>query len=1547
MELVPAAPLERGAHALTAVAIDAAGNVSVASVAAITIELPTPSEPVIETAGAVNTRRPLIAGTAEVGTEVRVLDGTTLLGTVDTAANGRWSLALTSDLTAGAHTLTATAKDKVSLTTSAPSAAVTLTVDLDAPGAPVVAALGVTSQTRPTISGTAEAGMSVTIFDGTTLLGRATATNGGTWSFVPTGALADGTHPITAVATDAAGNASAASTPVTLVVDTVAPTAPSFDALASPTNVRQPALSGRAEAGATVRVTEGGTLLGTAVVGVGGVWNFTPILALSHGPHTFSAVATDGAGNTSTPAIATVQIDAAAPATPTVQALATTAEAPLLRGTYDASDTALLTVTLDGRTYSSGTGGLVVLDRAQGLWQVAVPLAHALREGTYSVTVVAVDLAGNTATDLTSAELSIGTAVSAPVSEPTPQPASATALRVLVPNANARSLDLTQMFTDPLGRAMTFVVISMEQVTATVSGSQLRLVFPAGFVTQAVVKLQVVVDPANPAKNPTYAVNLIFDGDSDNIADGVEKIAGDLNGDGQPDSAQNAVASFPLQQSGRGAEAPKSDFMSIVIGERTPSAPGADGRGVVVDTAAKVTNVSVNPFSEFGSMPTTWAPVTPVIRFAIEGAVPQPDGSVVVVISLPAGVSPPNHIYKYGLEHAGDTVKSFFLFDFDGYTGGSLIDTNGDGKPDLARIVYRDGQRGDDDRLLNGVIVDPIVFAGPMTTTTTPAIATLVSPTNVAAPTLTGTSVAGATLKLYDGDTLLGLTTADAAGGWTFTVPVALGDGAHDLKATAIAPPAMVSAPKSLALVIDTQPPGAPTVNAVTSTSVTVRLTGTAEPGATVRSFAAAQLLGIAVADTNGAWELTATFAKGTFNVTATATDPAGNTGPSSAAAVVTVEPIIPPIVGPGGGNPTVPGVVAPVVATVTLSQLNQTFDGTAKTATVSTTPAGLAVTLTYNGNAAAPSAVGTYTVVARVTSTGFEGVATGTLTIGKAAQTIAFAAPATAIVGTPVFLPASATSGLAVTLTLVSGPATLSGNTLTAIAPGAVEVRASQPGNESFHAAADVARSIMITGTAPQIYVGTLQTGEGRRPVGDIAAVLPADGQGHLLLVAPDAGIHGAFAMVPQADGTFAVTLQADPLPASPAGRAIAAAPTTLTLQGVVRHGVLTGSIEPVGLRFSVPVAPVNGPGAALAGFYRGGALGTAPGTLHVVVSAQNQVLILAETATSTVGGLTTLSGDGTYALGVTLPTGAVTLRGSIEASGGAVTAVVARPGQPDVSFAGLSAAMMRTDRLVNLSSRARAGAGDGTLIAGFVIGGLEPQTVIVRAIGPALRAFGVGDAVANPRLRLYRDAAIVAENDEWSSGPDAAALAAGFAHVGAFALPTGSADAALLVTLPPGAYTLQVSSAAGDGDALAEIYRAGPVDGAARLVNIATRGGVSAGSPLVGGFVVSGNAPKRVLVRAVGPGLAAFGVGGVLANPRLAVFAEARMLAENDDWNLGDAAADVAAAGRAAGAFALAAGSRDAALVLTLLPGAYTAQVSGVAATSGTALVEIYELP
>lgn len=206
-----------------------------------------------------------------------------------------------------------------------------------------------------------------------------------------------------------------------------------------------------------------------------------------------------------------------------------------------------------------------------------------------------------------------------------------------------------------------------------------------------------------------------------------------------------------------------------------------------------------------------------------------------------------------------------------------------------------------------------------------------------------------------------------------------------------------------------------------------------------------------------------------------------------------------------------------------------------------------------------------------------------------------------------------------------------------------------------------------------------------------------------------------------------------------------------------------------------------------------------------------------------------------------------------------------------------------------------------------------------------------------------------VIASNQGWSISSNLVELKASMSAVGAFSLPSDSKDAALLATFQPGSYTVQVSgSDGGAGVALVEIYEA---DGAtlSKLINLSTRVKVTSDSSVViSGIVVSGLAPKKLLIRAVGPTLSNFGLTNALANPKLRIVDSANQeVASNDDWQSNANVSDITSVAAAVGAFVLPDNSKDAALLVTLQPGAYTALVESADGTPGVTLVEVYEAP
>jgi hypothetical protein len=327
---------------------------------------------------------------------------------------------------------------------------------------------------------------------------------------------------------------------------------------------------------------------------------------------------------------------------------------------------------------------------------------------------------------------------------------------------------------------------------------------------------------------------------------------------------------------------------------------------------------------------------------------------------------------------------------------------------------------------------------------------------------------------------------------------------------------------------------------------------------------------------------------------------------------------------------------------------------------------------------------------------------------------------------------------------------------------------------------------------------------------------------------------------------------------------------------------------------------------------------------------------------------GPATVSGSGVFLTG---SPGTVTIQASQSGNG-----VYAAATPVTITFQVTTAA---APLLVNLSARTLVTPGN-PIITGFVITGTAPKTVVLRGVGPTLSTFGLSPTLAHPQLTLLSaTGAVLATNTIWGG---TSALNTAFSQVGAFPLSPTSADSALMTTLAPGVYTMTVSDAVNDsgGLALAELYDASvdPTALTQKLINVSSRGQVGAGNgALVSGFVVMGSVPKNLLIRGVGPSLATYGLAGLLADPVLNVYSSSgALVATNNDWGTPVAvnasqtpatAAALTAAAAQIGAFPLIAGSKDAAVMVSLPAGSYTAQVSGNGGSTGVGLVEVYEIP
>jgi len=244
----------------------------------------------------------------------------------------------------------------------------------------------------------------------------------------------------------------------------------------------------------------------------------------------------------------------------------------------------------------------------------------------------------------------------------------------------------------------------------------------------------------------------------------------------------------------------------------------------------------------------------------------------------------------------------------------------------------------------------------------------------------------------------------------------------------------------------------------------------------------------------------------------------------------------------------------------------------------------------------------------------------------------------------------------------------------------------------------------------------------------------------------------------------------------------------------------------------------------------------------------------------------------------------------------------------------------------------------GDRVGIGGFIVTGSAPKQVLIRAIGPSLTGFGVPNALADPTLELNGPSGFITiTNDNWRDNQQAAIIATGIP-------PTNDLESAILVTLPPGPYTAIVRGKLNtSGVALVEVYDLNQA-AASKLANISTRAFVSTGDNIViAGFILGGGSvADSIIVRGIGPSLAAAGVANALADPTLELRNSngALLIADNNWQDNAAQAALITAAGLAPS------NPLEAALAATLSPGSYTALLKGVNNGTGIGLVEVYDL-
>jgi len=626
----------------------------------------------------------------------------------------------------------------------------------------------------------------------------------------------------------------------------------------------------------------------------------------------------------------------------------------------------------------------------------------------------------------------------------------------------------------------------------------------------------------------------------------------------------------------------------------------------------------------------------------------------------------------------------------------------------------------------------------------------------------------------------------------------------------------------------------------------------------------------------------------------------------------------------------------------------------------------GLPVTLSVTGPATVSGgdvvtltgAVGTVTLTASQPGNATYAAATGvsqsfavaacpTAPASPAAQTITFASiPGHTACDAPftIVYPA-ASSGLAVTLS-VTGPATVSGGNVVSFtgAVGTVVLTASQAGNSSYAAAPNVVQSFSVAACGPAGVAPVITSPHDIQSGGLSVASNVAAGTVGVPFVPYQITASGS----PTSFGALLLPpgLSVDTVTGAITGTPTVASTWFVTLQAT--NGAFTGTatliivIGPAGV---VPVVTsphdIQSGGVSVAANVEAATVGlpitpyqiTASGVPTSYDATLLPPGLSVDTGTGAITGTPSVAGTWFTTI---LATNAV-------GSGAATLIIVVAP----AVIAPQAAA--QSSQIVNFSALAFAGSGSQTLTVGFAVSG-SGKSLLVRGVGPALSTFGISNALANPFLTLNGPSGVIATNDGWQvsiGGQSLAPLIAATALVGAFPLPNGGEDSALLVTVDGGLYTASVTGPTGtSGVALAEFYDANPT-AASRLINASARFNVTGGGvPATVGFVIAGNDPKTVLILGLGPALAQYGVTAVLADPQIAIYSGGTQLASDDNWETGTStAAQISTASAQVGAVALTPGAKDAALLVTLPPGSFTVQLSGVGNTSGVALIEVFD--
>ncbi len=879
---VDTSALTDGVYTVTATALDAAGNTTTTTARTFTIDTIAPALSILAPANGaeINDSAPTISGTAEAGASVIVTIDGAPQPPVIAAADGTWSIT-SPTLDGGPHTVSVVATDAAGNASTA--ATTTFTVDIAAPAVALVAPLdGATlDDSTPTISGTAEAGASVVVTIDDEPQPPVIAAADGTWSITsPT--LDDGSHTVSVIATDAVGNASApvsASFTVDLTAPAVALTAPADDAVL---NDATPTLSGTASdagglaAGTPVTVTvltAQGLVAFTADVAVdgAGAWSVDADM-LNDGIYTITATATDAAGNTTTTTARSFLIDTVAPIVTIIAPAddATLANPrPTLTGTTEPGSSVIVTV-LDaqGATVFEET---VTADAASGAWQL--PLVADLPDGSYTISAVATDVAGNEGVAATSGFAIDSTALELSILEPTAG-ASLSQSQPPLSGTTAPDAEVTVTLRDDQGAVVETLSVTADATGAWSVTPTMALADGAYEATATVTNTAGIVT--------TEVVGFIIDTIAPSLALLTPLEDASLN-DPAPAITGTSEPGAQIEVELRDAQGDILETLTAIAGPLgqwsvAPSMPLTDGAysvvAVALDDAGNSTTQGPRAFTIDTIAPalTITAPAADelfIVRDVVVTGVTDPDQEVVLTLHDAQGDVVSTQTVTADAQ--GDWSVSFENLQNGAYTvSASAVDAATNASDAEVDFVV-DSQQ-------------------PELILTSPAQDLLTNAPNLV---IAGQASADAEVVIIIRDSAgveldrLTPTLDDSAmmplASFDITSPMPLPDGAYTVEVIVTRPNGL-STQETRAVIIDTMAPtvtiSQPGAGAIVGVNNPM-ISGMSDPGATVVVRMDGQEVGTVTADAAGVWTLALStpLADGAHAVSVTATDAAGNVG--------------------------------------------------------------------------------------------------------------------------------------------------------------------------------------------------------------------------------------------------------------------------------------------------------------------------------------------------------------------------------------------------------------------------------------------------------------------------------------------------------------------------------------------------------------------------------------------------------------------------------------------------------------------------------------------